>query len=1210
MPGYQTCHLNSFEFSDRVAAKVEEFLVHRQQSTTISLRGCLMSDFVHLHCHTEYSMLDGAIRLQDLCARAKDYGMPACTITDHGNMFAAAQFQTICRQFGIKPIFGCEVYTCQDHRDTESETAKRRNHLILLARNMDGYHNLIKIVSKGWLEGFYYKPRVDWEILREHAEGITCLSACIQGEIPQAILHGDMDQARAITRRYAALFKDHFYLELQHNGLSEQTKVNNTLLELAESEKLPIVATNDCHYLNADDAEAHEILLCIGTGSTIDDPKRFRFRTNELYYKAPEQMEKEFAFAPQAVSNSAKIAEECNCELIFGKHFFPKYPLPEGASLESEFRKLAEEGLERRLREHPNAEQIDKEAYRKRLQHEIGVILEMGFPGYFLIVQEFINWAKNNGVPTGPGRGSAAGSIVAWAMRITNLDPMPYNLLFERFLNIERVSLPDIDVDFCERRRYQVIRHMADTYGEDSVSQIAAFGKMKAKAVIHDVGRVLGMSFQERAAIAKLVPSMDPKIHIDDVLKNEKELQDLYAKDTKIKKLIDISRRLEGLTRQAGMHAAGLVVSDKPMVEYLPLFRGKHGEQVTQFDGPMVEQTGLVKFDFLGLKTMTLIQDALDNIKLEGKEPPNLDTLAFTDQATYDLYTRGDTDGVFQVEGSGMRQYLRMLRPSCFEDIIAMLALYRPGPLGSGMVDEFIKRKHGEVKVVYPHESLAGCLKDTYGVIVYQEQVMQIAQIIANYSLGGADLLRRAMGKKKVEAMAKERVNFVAGAAKNNIGKDKANEIFDLMEKFAAYGFNKSHSAAYAQISYYTAYLKVHFTCEFMAALLTSEMGDQEKLLKYISCCKDRGVDVVQPSVNYSQRAFSAREGKIVFGLGGIKNVGEEAIQEIVSARKEGDYTSLYDLCTRVNLRKVTKRVLESLIKGGALDSTGATRQAMLCCLDTVVSKAQRKAKNHDERQLSLFNVAPELDLTPKKLPGVGIDIPDAQLEEFSDEIKLQNEKEALGFYLTSHPLQPFTHELHRIGAKTLENVGELYPEAEICTGVLVTSVREVLTKAKGQRMAFAAVEDLTGHAEVTFFPKSYTEQVRTLLQSDKPIWLKGRLDKDQGDREQENEGEDESQAAPREIKILGSEIRLLSDVCLESTSPVVVNIPESRLGKEDIMSLRRILENHAGKVRTEAVVLLDGANYYHLTLDDTLTVTPGPELDKALANWSAAAAG
>lgn len=1157
-----------------------------------------MSDFIHLHCHTEYSLLDGAIRLGDLCARAKDYGMNACAITDHGNMFGAAQFQKTCAEYGIKPIFGCEVYMCQNRFDTTSEMARRRYHLILLARNADGYHNLVKIVSAGWQEGFFYKPRVDWEVLKNHAKGITCLSACLQGEVPQAILSGHMDVAREMVSSYSKLFDGHYYLELQHNGLEEQRIVNDKLLELAETEGIPVVATNDCHYLNADDVEAHDVLLCIGTGSKLSDTKRFKFRTDELYYKSPEQMSKEFSFAPEALENTVRIAEECNFSMTFGKHFFPQYALPAGASIESEFCRLAEEGLERRFREHPAPETLDKDVYRKRLKYEIDVILSMGFPDYFLIVQEFINWAKNNGVPTGPGRGSAAGSLVAWSMRITNLDPLPYNLLFERFLNNERVSLPDIDVDFCERRRFQVIRHMADIYGEESVSQIAAYSKLKARAVLQDVGRVLDMPFQERNAIVKFVPAADPKIHIKDVLANEPELKALYDKDERIRRLIDISQRLEGLSRQVSMHAAGLVVSDMPMTEYLPLFKGKHDEQVTQFDGPMVEQTGLVKFDFLGLKTMTLIQDALDNIRNNGRKVPNLDTLPFTDEATYELYSNGDTDGIFQVESSGMRQYLRMLRPSCFEDIIAMLALYRPGPLGSGMVDEFIKRKHGEVKVVYPHPSLESCLKDTYGVIVYQEQVMQIAQIIANYTLGGADLLRRAMGKKKAEAMAQQRAIFVSGAAKNGIGKEKADEIFDLMEKFAAYGFNKSHSAAYAVISYYTAYLKQHYTSEFMAALLTSEINNRDKLLKYISCCRDRNIEVRPPSVNFPAREFSVHDNQIIYGLGGIKGVGDEAILEIAKARQDGPFVSFLDLCERVNLRKVTKRVLEALIKSGALDCTGATRQAMLACFDNVIEKAQKKQKGSPQDGMSLFSLIPTEKVQAEKLPGVGILGERASMPEFPEEDILRFEKENLGFYLTSHPLQNYVRETRRIGCITLEAAAEKLPETEISTAVLVTGVREVVTKSKGERMAFVQVEDLTGHGEVTVFPRAYTSEVQALLQSDEPLWLKARTDKEQDADTDEEEGQ------VKECKLVAEDFRPLAEVCQENRNPLHFWLPKNRLGRDDMLSLRQILEQYPGPVQVIADVELDPGTIYLVAMGPDFNVTPSPELHSRLTAW------
>ncbi len=1159
-----------------------------------------MSDFVHLHCHTEYSTLDGAIRLDDLCARAKSFGMSACAVTDHGNMFGAGQFQEACLRHGLRPIFGCEVYLCADRFDQTSEAARRRNHLILLARNAEGYHNLVKIVTAGWLEGFFYKPRVDRRVLAAHAGGLTCLSACLQGEIPQAILSGRMDAARELVRSYARLYEGHFYLELQHNGIAEQRTVNDGLLELSESEGIPVVATNDCHYLNPEDVEAHDILLCIGTNATVDDARRFRFRTEELYYKSPEQMAREFSFAPEALANTVRIAEDCRYEIPFGRHFFPQYPLPAGTSIEAEFRRLAEEGLERRFREHPDPQSLDREAYRARLRHEMDVILEMGFPDYFLIVQEFINWAKNNGVPTGPGRGSAAGSLVAWAMRITNLDPIPYNLLFERFLNSERVSLPDIDVDFCERRRSRVIRHMADIYGEDSVSQIAAYSKLKARAVIQDVGRALGMPFQERNAIVKFIPAGDPKATIKKALESQPELRERYENEQQVRRLLDISQRLEGLTRQVSMHAAGLVVSELPMTEYLPLFKGRHGEQVTQFDGPMVEQTGLVKFDFLGLKTMTLIEDTLVNIRRGGKEVPDLDRLPLTDQATYELYSRGDTDGIFQVESSGMRQYLRMLRPSCFEDLIAMLALYRPGPLGSGMVDEFIRRKHGEVPVVYPHPSLENCLRDTYGVIVYQEQVMQIGQIIARYTLGGADLLRRAMGKKKAEAMAKEREHFLTGAGENGISREKAAEIFDLIEKFASYGFNKSHSAAYALISYYTAWLKEHYPCEFMAALLSSESGNQEKLLKYISCCRDRGLEVRQPSVNQSARNFSVHDESIIFGLGGIKGVGEEAIQEIILGRAEGPYVSLLDLCSRVSLRKVSRRVLEALIKSGACDDLGATRRACLACLDTVLSRAAHRQKNLQGP--SLFDLVPRESQVRSTMPGVGIDEPEAGLDEFADEEKLQFEKDVLGFYLTSHPLQKYAREMRRICCTSLEGARELGPDREFTTAVLATSVREVTTRAKGERMAFVAVEDLTGHAELTIFPRSYTAQVQDILQSEAPLWLRARTD-----RNQDDEGDESGENGPGELKLIASEISLLSDACLRDSRPVRFRLPAGRLGRDDILALRQLLEQHSGSVQVLADVELEPGVVYVLALGRNYCVTPSPALHAALDAWAQA---
>jgi DNA polymerase-3 subunit alpha len=1154
-----------------------------------------MSDFVHLHCHTEYSLLDGAIRLKELCARTKDYGMSACAITDHGYLYGAVRFWKTCKDFGLRPVIGCEAYVCRDHTDKTSPDARKRFHLILLAQNNNGYHNLVKLVTRGALDGFYYKPRLDKTLLRAHSEGLICLSACISGEIPRAVRAGDMDAALALTREYAAIFPGRFYLELQVNGLAEQEKVNAGLLELAEKTNLPIVATNDCHYLNADDVEAHELLLCVQSKSTMADPGHMRFESDQLYYKSAEEMERDFSGTPEALANSARIAEMCHVELDLGRHYFPVYKLPEGASAESELRRLAQSGLEARLAAHPRRESLERQAYGARLELELEVILREGYAGYFLIVQEFINWAKAQGIPVGPGRGSAAGSLAAWALRITNIDPLPYNLLFERFLNSERVSLPDIDVDFCERRRGEVIRHMSDIYGENAVAQITTFGTLKARAVVKDVGRAMGMSYADTDRIAKLIPGV-LNIKLSEALEKERELKELYESDQRVRKLIDVSLRLEGLCRHASTHAAGLVVSDRAMVEYLPLYRGQRDELVTQFDGPTVEEVGLVKFDFLGLRTMTLIDDTLSNIRAQGKEPPDMDNLPLDDAAAYDLYSRGDTDGVFQMESAGMREYLRQLKPSCFEDIIAMCALYRPGPLETGMVREFIQRKQGRVSVQYPHSSLRDCLKDTYGVIVYQEQVMQISQIVAGYTLGGADILRRAMGKKKPEVMARERVKFVEGAKANDIGEDKANEIFDLMETFAKYGFNKSHSAAYALISYHTAWLKAHFKAEFMAALLTSEMNNHEKLLKYISCCKDMDVEVRSPSVNTSRGEFAALDGGIVFGLGGIKGIGEEAIREIVDTRG-GGYVSLFDFCCRVSLRKITKRVMESLVKSGACDCFGVTRAGMLAALDMVMARAQKKSSDRKSNQMSLLSLAPAREEASR--PGIGFDCPEAALGEWDDDVRLKAEKEALGFFMSGHPLRPYSHEIQRLKLLTLEEARERGPGAEISCAVEVVGVKKITTK-KGELMAIASVEDMTGHAEVVFFPDVY-DKIKKFLEEGRLLCVAARLQSG-GDRVRDDDGEE--RAGGQEIKLEGRTVRFLDDCCACSEEPVCVRIPSHRLGREDMLALRNILQTYPGAVETWAKVDLDGYEC-RLSLDSSIKVRPGPDLEKALALWA-----
>ncbi len=1183
--------------------------------------------FVHLHCHTEFSLLDGAIKLKDLVSKAKEYNMPAVAITDHGFMYGATHFYTQAKSAGIIPIIGCEVYVTHDHLDKSSELSRVRHHLILLAQNNTGYSNLMKIVTKGCLDGMYYKPRVDKNILMAHNEGLIALSACIAGEIPRTLLGrnkllpggGNFEQAIEVANTYSEIFPDRFYLEIQDNTLPDQQAVNNSLIELAKVTNLPLVATNDCHYLTAEDVEAHDILLCIQTQAKVNDAKRMSFDAKDLYFKSPDEMAAAFSHCPEAIANTLVIAERCkDVELDLKSNFFPVYELPEGMTLETEFRRLAVEGLKKRIEQHPDPDSLDLKVYEDRLEFELNVICGMGFPGYFLIVQDFINWAKDNNIPVGPGRGSAAGSLVAWAIRITNIDPIPYNLLFERFLNNERVSMPDIDVDFCEDKRLDVVRYVMEKYGADKVAQITTFGKMKAKAVVKDVGRALDVPYKETDFISKLIPT-DPKITVKKAIETVPEIQEIYMNDPSIRKMLDVSMRLEGLSRHASTHAAGVVVSDKPMVEYLPLYKGKKDELVTQYDMKMVEKVGLVKFDFLGLRTMTLIQETLDNIEKQGKVAPNLDTLSLDDPHVFELFARGDTDGVFQVESSGMRQYLRQLKPSCFEDIIAMLALYRPGPLGSGMVDEFIKRKHGEVPVTYPLDELETCLKDTYGVIVYQEQVMQIAQITGGYTLGGADLLRRAMGKKNAEEMQKEGIKFQEGAISKGVPAEIAAEIFDLMEKFAEYGFNKSHSAAYALITYHTAYLKTYHKVEFMAALLSSEIGNQDKILKYISSCRDMGIQVLAPDIQVSNHDFTAHNSAIIYGLGGVKGVGNEAIKEIVGARIDAEtgerkeYFSFFDFLTRVNLRKVTKKVLESLIKAGACDCFKVSRNALLASVDLMVARAQKKAKEKDSNQMSLFSMMPAEEVP--QLPGLGADIPEASLPEWEDDVRLSFEKEALGFFLSSHPLQPFRTDFYRINIKEIDEIADYPDKSEVQIPILVTGIKEVYTKKNNQKMAFVAVEDLTGTAEVIFFPKPYAEYSE-LLHSDQPLVLKGTVDrKDEppsnnanqsapnGQANGENQESSEEDEGPREVKLLGDSVVTLAETSKNCRTPLTLQFPSQCLNTKGLEEFKAILEQHKGN--TQAKISFDINDILcEMQLGDNFKVSPGPQLFKAYSTW------
>ncbi len=1143
-----------------------------------------MSYFTHLHCHTEYSLLDGAIRIDDLCSRAVDLGMPAAAITDHGNLFGALTFYLTAKKFGIKPIIGCEVYIAgKHHKDTE----KLRYHLVLLAMNRAGYQNLIKIVTTGWLEGFYYKPRVDKYILKNHNEGLIALSACLQGEVQHSLLAKGYEKAVQCALEYADIFPGRFYLELEANGIKEQEAVNEKLIEMSGKTGLPLVATNDCHYLNADDVEAHDTLLCIQTNSKVSDKSRMRFNTDELYFKTPEEMEREFAHCPMALENVHQIIEQCNLELEVGRHHFPRYEPSREDTLDREFIILAKEGLEKRIFSLPY--QVDRELYDKRLEEEIDIICSKGYQGYFLIVQDFINWAKSQDIPVGPGRGSAAGSLVAYALGITDLDPIKYTLLFERFLNVERASMPDIDVDFCYDRREEVIRYVSEKYGHDSVAQITTFGSMKARAVIRDVGRAMGISLARVDKVAKLIPD-ELKMTIDKALEKEPELRRIMDEDGEMAKIIDICRRLEGMVRHASTHAAGIVISDKAMQEYLPLYKGKKNEVVTQYDMKRVEDVGLIKFDFLGLKTLTVISEALKLIRINNKPVPDMNRLPLDDGPTFELLGQGLTDGVFQLESSGMRSVLTDLKPNCFEDIIALLALYRPGPLESGMVSDYINCKHGRIKAEYSHPDLEPILRETYGVILYQEQVMKIAQVLAGYSLGDGDMLRRAMGKKEPAVMARQRSKFLHGARENSIPEDVAQHVFNLMEKFAGYGFNKSHSAAYALISYQTAYLKAHYPHEFMAALITSEVNNTDKVIAHTGACRDLEIEILPPCINSSLSQFSVEEGKIRFGLSGIKNVGKGAIECILQERrKNGPFKSLLDFCERINARKVTKRVIEMLIKSGAADCFGCSRKALFEGMDMVIVRSQRTARHKNHGRPSLLSL---VKTKPTSIvSGLGISCPENDLPEYVEDEKLKIEKEALGFYLSGHPLFPFRQDIKRLNLKSILECRNLNVHAEVELSAVVVGKKEIVNK-KGEKMAFCQIEDMTGSAEVTLFGDIYAK-CKELVESDEPLVFKAKISGYQGGLHPEKNGDDEQS---RKVKFTALELKRLDDAISLGSEPVRIDISidDQETGDDFLDKLRSVVQRYPGRVSVQMNLVLENEVQCRLQLGPEFAVTPG----------------
>ncbi|MCK8825556.1 DNA polymerase III subunit alpha [Fuchsiella alkaliacetigena] len=1044
-----------------------------------------MSDFVHLHVHTEYSLLDGAAKIEELINRAVELEMPAIAITDHGNMYGAIEFYRQAKAAGIKPIIGAEVYVAAgDRRQRNPKRDRQPYHLTLLAANNQGYQNLLKLVSLAYLEGFYYKPRVDEELLREYHQGLICLSGCLTGKVAKKILAGEEEQAKKTIKQYQEVFgADNFYLELQDQGLRKEKVVNSSLLDFSQQLDVPVVATNDVHYLYQEDAQVHDVLLCIQTGKNLADEDRLEFSSDQFYFKSAEEMKEQFAQIPAAVENTLRIAERCQVELSFDQLYLPEYELEQEKDLDEYLRQLVWNKAQERYGE------LSAEI-EERLDYELDIINSMDYAAYFLIVWDFVEYAKKKGIMVGPGRGSAAGSLVSYVLGITDIDPLEHGLIFERFLNPARVSMPDIDIDFCYRRRDEVINYVTEKYGQDRVAQIITFGTMAARAVIRDVGRVLDLSYGEVDRIAKLIPAA---ADLEEALESSPELSEAYAEDLQIKRLVDYARRLEGLPRHASTHAAGVVISKEELTEYTPLQQSK-GEVTTQYSMECLEKIGLLKMDFLGLRTLTVINDALSLIKKLHGEEVKLDQLPLDDQATYELLQTGNTEGIFQIESNLFQRLIKDLEPRKFEDLIALLALGRPGPLGSGMVDDFISRRHGEAEIEYPHADLEAVLKETYGVIVYQEQVMKIANEIAGYSLGEADILRRGMGKKKPELLKEHRQKFIKGAQQKGYSKELAVELFDLMEYFGGYGFNKSHSAAYALVSYQTAYLKEHYPVEFMAALLNSVMGNSDKVARYIEECRRMDIKVLPPDINESQSNFTVLGERIRFGLEAVKNVGQKAIEEIVTARQQAPYESLVDFCERVSLSKVNQRVVESLIKAGAFDSLGAYRSQLLSILDRAYEQYRQIEKEKLNGQQSFGDFFGEDEFTTVE----SLELPNKA--EYSTEQLLAMEKEYLGLYVSAHPLDRYASYLEAYQTVSTLELAAVDDGEELVFAGLISNCKEIKTK-QGRRMAFLELEDKYGTLEVVVFPDTY-QKYYELLTVNQLVLIKGELQRDENQQQ------------------------------------------------------------------------------------------------------------
>ncbi|PIU42351.1 MAG: DNA polymerase III subunit alpha [Candidatus Omnitrophica bacterium CG07_land_8_20_14_0_80_42_15] len=1127
------------------------------------------SNFAHLHVHTQYSLLDGACLISPLLDLAVANKMPAIAITDHGNMFGAIEFYQQAMKRGIKPIIGCEIYLAPGSRFEKSShgVQEASYHLILLVKDETGYKNLMRLVSIGYLEGFYYRPRVDKEVLQQYSSGLIALSACLKGEVPYLIKTGQINQAQTTAGEYNEIFgKGNFYLELQDNRIPEQGKVNKELLNISNNLGIDVVATNDIHYMAKEDARAHEVLLCIQTQTTLDDPNRMKFQTDEFYFKSTEKMQEAFPEVPNAISNSLQIVEKCNLELDFETTHLPHYEPPHGKTREEHLEDLCEKGLKEKYGE-------ITDVVRNRFEKEVAIIKKLGYTSYFLITRDFVHYAKEKGIPVGPGRGSAAGSIVSYALGITNIDPLKYGLLFERFLNPERVTLPDIDIDFCYERRNEVIDYVVSKYSNDNVAQIITFGTMMAKGVIRDVGRVLGMPYAEVDKIAKLIPN-DLNITLARAIDTEPELKNLYRTNPQITQLIDISLVLEGLTRHASTHAAGVVISEDALVNHVPLFKTSEGQITTGYPMTSLEKIGLLKMDFLGLRTLTVIDETCKIIKRTQGKDVDVKTILLDDPKTFKMLHNAESIGMFQLESSGMRDLLKKLKPERIEDIIALLALFRPGPIGSGMLDDFIKRKHGQVQIRYDHKVLEPVLKETYGIIVYQEQVMKIAEEVAGFSMAEADRLRRAISKKEPEVLADARRRFVEGAERKGIEKRIADKIFDQIEYFGGYGFNKSHSAAYALISYRTAYLKANYSVEFMTALLTSEKDNIDKIALYIDELERMEIKILPPDVNESFANFTVVGNDIRFGLTAVKNVGAGAVDSIIEARiKGGKFSSIYEFCERVDPRLVNRKVIESLIKCGAFNNFGAYRSQLTAILDKALEVAGGIQKDRSNGQFSFFDTFENQENFKKTFQEI------PNIPEWSESQLLSFEKAMLGFYITKHPLARYERIIRGYSTCSVSGLAALRDGREVILGGIISKLRMTTTKKTGEKMAIIGFEDLDGTVEVLVFPSAYPNLAKH-IKMDAILFIKGRLNM----REEEP-------------KIIASEMVPIDEVREKLTKAVYINLVSTGLEKDILETLKGILAKYPGELPVYLGFLRPDKKVTEILLGADFRVAPAEKL-------------